>query len=195
MDKPFSQACENNKQPILDVLKQHFATATSILEIGSGTGQHAVHFAAGLPHVEWHTSDQPQYHAGVQAWLLDANLENTTDPVPFTVGQDDWPNGRFDGVFTANTTHIMQPNIAQEMMRLVGTHLPEGGVFCQYGPFKIEGEFTSRSNAEFHQHLLAQGYGGIQDIETLMNWAPSLVLQHRVDMPANNMTLVWRKTA
>ena len=87
-EKPFSQACENNKRAILSVLERAFANCHQVLEIGSGTGQHAVFLAEYLPHLIWHTSDQPHYHAGITAWLTDSNVRNVKPPIAFTVGQD-----------------------------------------------------------------------------------------------------------
>ncbi|MEC8748494.1 MAG: DUF938 domain-containing protein, partial [Pseudomonadota bacterium] len=108
IEKPFSQACENNKRAILSVLERKFANCRQVLEIGSGTGQHAVFLAEHLPHLIWHTSDQPHYHEGIAAWLSDSNTGNVKPPIAFTVGQDDFPNLDIDGIFTANTAHIMQ---------------------------------------------------------------------------------------
>lgn len=192
-DRPFSQACENNKQPILDVLSRVFAKCTSILEIGSGTGQHAVFFAAKLHHLAWYTSDRPDYHRGIKMWLQDTEVKNLHPPVAFTVGGNDWPIASVDGVFTANTTHIMQPSEAQLMMQLVAKNLSSGGVFCQYGPFTIDGQYTSESNRVFDQHLSEQNCGGIRDIHELVKWAVPLTLIETIAMPANNFLLVWKK--
>ncbi|MDF2178258.1 DUF938 domain-containing protein [Aliiglaciecola sp. CAU 1673] len=194
MEKPFSQACENNKGPILEVLKKHFRPCSHILEIGSGTGQHGVHFAPALPHLIWQCSDMPGNHAGINAWIDEAPAHNLKRPVAFTIGQHPWPKGDFDGVFSANTAHIMQPQEARLMMELVAHNLPKGGIFCQYGPFNIDGRYTSDSNRSFDESLRNQGYGGIRDIGELQDWAVSkLQLVERLAMPANNFTLVWRK--
>lgn len=195
MTKPFSQACENNKRPIAQVLKQAFAGAGSVLEIGSGTGQHAVFMARQLPHVHWQTSDQPQYHAGIHQWLADEPSPNLLSPLTYQVGVDACPVSAVDGVFTANTAHIMQRHEVQQMMQDVQQVLPEAGVFCQYGPFTRSGEFSSQSNQDFHQQLLAQGYGGYRDISELESWAGSLSLVRIHTMPANNLLLEWHKQA
>ncbi|GGO63441.1 DUF938 domain-containing protein [Bowmanella pacifica] len=195
MNKPYSQACENNKGPILEVLKVRLGDSKSLLEIGSGTGQHAVYLAAQLPHLVWHTSDRAENHAGINAWIDDFPADNLRRPVGFTVGMDDWPAGNFDAVFTANTTHIMQVSEAQLMMQLVAKHLPDNGVFCQYGPFNIDGQYTSDSNRAFDQQLLSQGFGGIRDVAQLQQWlnGSGLTLMQRVQMPANNQLLIWQK--
>ncbi|ALS99197.1 DUF938 domain-containing protein [Lacimicrobium alkaliphilum] len=198
MSKPFSQACENNKQPILDVLKTAFAHTEAVLEIGSGTGQHGVFFAPNLPHLIWQTSDMPENHSGINAWIDAYPCSNLKPPLSLTIGEDNWPDSGppgFDGVFTANTTHIMQVSEAREMMQLVAENLPPGGVFCQYGPFNIDGQYTSDSNRAFDQHLLARGCGGIRDIAELQGWVQGrgLVLNRRYQLPANNQLLEWHK--
>lgn len=192
-DKPFSQACENNKQPILDVLDRVLTSSKKVLEIGSGTGQHAAFFAPRLTHLQWHTSDMPNNHSGIKAWLEDAVVNNLHQPMSFTIGINDWPLGNVDAVYTANTTHIMQSLEAQLMMGLVAKNLPAGGIFCQYGPYNFQGQYTSDSNAAFDQHLSEQGCGGIRDIDELTLWAKPLTLVEKVKMPANNFMLIWKK--
>jgi cyclopropane fatty-acyl-phospholipid synthase-like methyltransferase len=191
--KPFSQACENNKQPILAELTTRLARVTRVLEIGSGTGQHAVYFAPRLPHLVWQASDLEVNHAGISMWLDDVKAPNLISPISFKIGEDPWPKQNFDGVFSANTAHIMQPSETETMMGLIAQQLPAKGVFCQYGPFKVDGQYTSESNAHFDQHLLSQGCGGMRDIRQLQTWATPMVLVERIDMPANNMLLVWQK--
>lgn len=192
MEKRFSQACENNKVPILCELEKHFASSTQVLEIGSGTGQHAAYFAPRLLHLRWWTSDMPANHPSIQAWLADLESDNVQAPKPFTIGQDEWPVA-VDAVFSANTAHIMQVHEVELMMQLIGKHLPQGGVFCQYGPFNVNGQYTSQSNAAFDQHLANEGCGGIRDISELESWAHELILTERVSMPANNFLLVWKR--
>ncbi|MCW8107652.1 class I SAM-dependent methyltransferase [Alteromonas ponticola] len=193
MSKPFSQACENNKTPILQILKSAFAKCTHVLEIGSGTGQHAVFFASQLPHLIWQTSDQPGYHEGIHAWINEFPSVNLRPPISLTVGETAWPSLPCDGVFTANTAHIMQKHEAKLMMEEISAHLPEGGVFCQYGPFTRDGEFSSQSNQNFHSQLIDEGYGGYRDISELRQWAKTLTLTTIYNMPANNLMLVWKK--
>ncbi|MCW8092855.1 DUF938 domain-containing protein [Alteromonas sp. ASW11-130] len=193
MNKPFSQACENNKVPILQILKSAFAHSRRVLEIGSGTGQHAVFFAPRLPHLIWQTSDQPQYHAGILEWISESPSSNLKPPLSLTVGESAWPTHTYDGMFTANTAHIMQKHETKLMMEQVSQHLPEGGMFCQYGPFTQDGVFSSQSNREFHQQLIESGYGGYRDISELTLWAEPLKLLAINPMPANNLLLVWQK--
>lgn len=193
VEKPFSQACENNKRPILSVLSSVFENTRHILEIGSGTGQHAVFFADNLPHANWYTSDQQHYHAGINAWLLDEPKSNLHAPIEFKVGEHKFPELPIDGIFTANTAHIMQKEEVKVLMQLVSSHLPSGAFFCQYGPFTQQGKFNSQSNYDFHHSLLERGFGGYRDIDELIAWAPMLALQDILTMPANNLMLVWRK--
>lgn len=195
VEKPFSQACENNKRPILSVLSRVFENAKHLLEIGSGTGQHAVFFADNLSHANWYTSDQQHYHAGINAWLLDYPKSNLHSPIEFKVGEHAFPALPIDGIFTANTAHIMQKGEVKTLMQLVSNHLPEGASFCQYGPFTQQGKFNSQSNHDFHHSLLERGFGGYRDIDELVAWASGLELQDMVAMPANNLMLVWRKSA
>lgn len=194
MDKPFSQACENNKTPILSVLREAFADATQVLEIGSGTGQHAVHFAANLPHLRWQTSDVIEHHNGINAWLAEAALPNLVAPLTLRVGDNIFPETGYDAVYSANTAHIMHTHEVQLMMASIARLLPLNGVFCQYGPFIHHNAFSSDSNEAFHYSLLARGLGGYKSIEELVVWAgESLQLTDVIDMPANNLCLLWRK--
>ncbi|MDT0628284.1 DUF938 domain-containing protein [Alteromonas sp. W364] len=203
-EKPYSQACENNKQAILTVLEKEFASVKHALEVGSGTGQHAVHFAANLPHLTWHCSDVEDYHQGINLWIDEFPSKNLRRPFALKLARDEWYTHTpldstrtdadvFDGVFTANTAHIMLEHEIKALMQSIDKHLPENGVFCQYGPFKVDGHFTSQSNEDFHYKLLASGRGGYRDIEELASWAQGLRLIDTVQMPANNLLLVWRK--
>lgn len=196
IDKPFSQACENNKVPILEVLTRAFAGASRVLEIGSGTGQHAVYFAARMPHLHWMTSDLRENHPGILAWIGENPSPNLVPPVELDVRAASWPVDNVDAVFTANTTHIMHwPEVVQ-MIRGVAALLPPGGVFAQYGPFNYNGSYTSESNQRFDASLRARDAGmGIRDFQAVEETARSggMVLIEDVAMPANNRTLVWKK--
>lgn len=195
MTKHFSQACENNKAVIIKHLIAELSQQRKCLEIGSGSGQHAVHFAPLLGHLLWQTSDLLANHASINAWLSDYPAPNLLAPIEFFVGQSDWPSTDIDAVFSANTAHIMQPKEVKVMMSMISANLPVGGVFCQYGPFKVDGDYTSDSNRAFDTHLYNQGCGGIRDISELQQWAPNLILCKTVPMPANNFLLVWSKLA
>ncbi len=195
LNKPFSQACENNKQPILTVLREAFADVSSVLEIGSGTGQHAVHFAANLPHLVWQPSDQREYLEGITAWCDDAGLGNLKRPLELNVYQP-WPVTHTPAVFSANTVHIMYWSGVEALFTGLGNVLEQDGVFCLYGPFNYEGHYTSDSNASFDQWLRARDPGsGIRDIEAIVKLAKGVELSLREDhtMPANNRLLEFVK--
>lgn len=190
---PFSQACENNKGVILEKLEIHFAQARNVLEIGSGTGQHALFFAQNLPNIVWQPTEQSEYMSRLSLRLRAYPQANVLAPIAFSIGFNAWPAEVYDAVFTANTAHIMQREEVKLMLALIAEHLPLGGIFCQYGPFTQQGRFTSASNQAFHQKLLAQGYGGYRDVDELIEWAEPLTLIKMYDMPANNHLLVWQK--
>ena len=197
MDKPFSPACERNREPLLAVLRRRFADRTEVLEIGSGTGQHAVHFAAALPHLIWQTSDVPGHLPGIRQWLADAGLPNTPPPQTFDVNGA-WPAGRFDAVFSANTLHIM----AWHEVVLLFDGLPKvmrpGALLTVYGPFNEGGQFSSASNAAFDAALRTDDpQRGIRDIEAVDALAHAAGLQRVGDqpMPANNRCITWQAGA
>ncbi|MEW6132722.1 MAG: DUF938 domain-containing protein [Pseudomonadota bacterium] len=195
VDKPFSEPCERNKGPILAVLRQVFAQPARILEIGSGTGQHAVHFGAALPHVVWQTSDLPANHPGIRAWIEEAALPNVPAPVALDVNGP-WPLQTYDGVFTANTLHIVSWALAQKLVAGAAALLEEGGRLVIYGPFNYGGAFTSASNARFDEWLKARDpLSGIRDFEAVAKCAEINGLHMRADhaMPANNRLLVFAK--
>jgi SAM-dependent methyltransferase len=199
--KPFSDACERNREPILAVLREAFAEAAGIrtvLEIGSGTGQHAVYFAAHLPDVTWQCSDLPEHHAGINAWIDDAACTNVLRPPALDVRDTPWPITAADAVYTANTLHIMDSASVEAVFRGIARILRDGGVVAAYGPFNYQGAFTSASNARFDATLRARGVGSaLRDFEWVNALArgAGLTLLRDVPMPANNRTLVWRKTA
>lgn len=194
MTGDFSAACERNREPIVAVLRQRFAHSRRVLEIGSGTGQHAVFFAAHLPHLVWQTSDLPDNHASINAWINEARLPNVLAPMALDVSGH-WPQDSFDAVFSANTCHIMSWHNVECMFDGIGRTLQPRGVLCIYGPFKYGGEFTSPSNARFDAMLRAQAeHMGIRDFEAVNRLAVDhgLALQDDVPMPANNQLLVWQ---
>jgi cyclopropane fatty-acyl-phospholipid synthase-like methyltransferase len=196
MEKPFSQACENNKEPILDVLRRVFSHTRQVLEIGSGTGQHAVYFAPRLPHLEWYTSDLAENLAGIRLWIEEQPCENLFPPTALDVSASDWPIVDFDAVFSANTAHIMHWPDVEAMFRGVAFYLPFRGRFALYGPISYHGMHTSESNVRFDQSLRARDSKmGIRDLDALeaLAEAGGMVLLEDNEMPANNRTLVWEK--
>ena len=196
INKPYSESCEQNREPILAVLRELFADRRHVLEIGSGTGQHAVYFAAELPHLVWQTADVAPHHPGIRAWLEDAGLPNVRPPLALDVSHTEWRSGRYDAVFSANTLHIMGWPEVEAFFAGVAAVLEPGGVLTVYGPFNYGGAFTSESNARFDAWLKARDpASGVRDFEAVdaLARAHGLVLQQDVAMPANNRTLVWRR--
>jgi len=194
--KPYSQSCEENQAAILAVLRDVFAERRRVLEIGSGTGQHAVYFARHMPHIFWQTSELLDNHPGIAAWLDEASLPNVTAPLTLDVENKPWPMIDADAVFTANTVHIISWQQVEALFSGVGALLPEGGVFALYGPFNYGGRFTSESNARFDLWLKSRDpLSGVRDFEALDALARTagLILTHDYEMPANNRTLVWCK--
>ncbi|MEO6696752.1 MAG: DUF938 domain-containing protein [Gammaproteobacteria bacterium] len=194
--KPYSEACDQNKGPILKVLREVFSDRSRVLEIGSGTGQHAVYFGMQLPHLVWQTSDLAGHHAGIMMWLEEYQPANVRQPFHLNVAEDAWPDENFDAVFSANTAHIMSWPQVERMFAGVGLTLPVNGVFALYGPFNYRGCYTSDSNARFDQWLKARdAASGIRDFEALngLAHAQAMVLLKDYEMPVNNRTLVWRK--
>jgi len=194
--KPFTESCEQNKYPILEVLSEEFANASRVLEIGSGTGQHAVFFASQLQHLTWQTSDVADYHNGIRAWINDSGLTNVLPPIELDVMRSLWPDACYDAIFSANTTHIMAWPEVVAMFEKIGKHMNPGAVFCLYGPFNKNGEYTSESNARFDEWLKQRDpHSGIRDMEMLIALASRQGLDYSAEhnMPANNKILVWRK--
>lgn len=195
-NKPFAESCEQNKLPILEVLKQEFSGKRNVLEIGSGTGQHAIFFAEQFPQLNWQTSERLENIPGINLWLDDANLSNVLPPFELDVLQDHWPKQQFDAIFSANTVHIMPWRAVEKLFDGLGRVMAPNACFCLYGPFNYHGEFTSDSNARFDIWLKEQDpERGIRDFEALNKLAEKagLSLTQDYEMPANNRILVWVK--
>jgi hypothetical protein len=197
MNKPFSQACEKNKQPILDILTNVFSKNTHVLEVGSGTGQHATYFGQHLPHLTWQTSDLPVNHPGIHSWLDEAALTNVLKPIVIDLNET-WPisNTPIDAIYTANTLHIISWALVVKFFEGIAENLKSGANVCIYGPFNYQGKFTSESNANFDLWLKERDLNsGIRDIEAILTLANSaglgLIDDHT--MPANNRLLVFTK--
>jgi|TARA_R100000656_G_scaffold25525_7_gene22520 SAM-dependent methyltransferase len=196
MVKPFSQACENNRQPIFQVLQAVLASSRHVLELGSGTGQHAVYFAPQLPHLIWQTSDLAVNHEAINSWIDEHPAENLRRPLVLDVDQQPWPVTGADAVFTANTCHIMSWQSVISLFAGLEKLLQPGAHVVIYGPFNYGGEFTSDSNARFDQMLKQNApYRGIRDFEAINGLADEagLTLLDDHAMPANNRLLVWQR--
>jgi SAM-dependent methyltransferase len=189
---PSSQACERNKGPILEVLQSAFADCSTVLEIGSGTGQHAVHFAAHLSHLTWHPTEQLAYLPDLNQRVKLEGARNLRPPTVLDVKQSVWPLRHVDAIFTANTLHIMSWTEVLAMYQGLGAVLAPGGVMCVYGPFRYGGRYTSDSNQEFDRMLKERDpLSGLRDIQALTTLAAQYGLSLRADhdLPANNRLL------
>ena len=196
MDKPHAPSCERNREPILEVLRRHFADRRRVLEIGSGTGQHAVHFAAALTGLDWQCSDRAENLPGIRAWLDEAALPNTPPPLELDVGGP-WPRDSFDAAFSANTLHIMAWLEVETLFARLPAVMTDDARLAIYGPFNYGGRYTSDSNAVFDQWLKARGaHMGIRDAEAVdaLAAAAGFALVDDVAMPANNRCRVWRRS-
>lgn len=193
---PFSQSCENNKDPILDVLIRHVTRAGNVLEIAGGTGQHAVYFATHLPFVQWQSSDIPENVDSLNLRIAAADLINLPLAIALDVTQAHWGVKKIDYVFSANSLHIMPASAVIDFFAHMNEVLVPGGILCVYGPFKYGGEFTTPSNANFDVWLKNRNpLSGVRDFETVnaLAKAAGLTLLEDNAMPANNQLLVWQK--
>jgi SAM-dependent methyltransferase len=193
---PFSEACERNKEPILEVLRSAFAGRRRVLEIGAGTGQHAVHFAQHLQELTWQPTDRAEYLDGLARRIEAEGTPNLMPPVEFDVLKQPWPALGADAVFSANTLHIMSWPAVEALFAGLPRVLVPDAVLAIYGPFRYEGRFTTRSNADFDRDLRERDpASGIRDFEAVDALARSagfeLVADHA--MPANNQLIVWRR--
>ena len=194
--KPYSESCERNQKPILKVLQETLTNQQHVLEIASGTGQHAVYFGRALPHLSWQTSELTQNHEGILAWLNEIKLPNVLPPITINVNDAKWPVEIVDTVFNANTVHIITWPEVERLFAGIARVLNPSGILCLYGPFKYKGEFTSESNARFDALLKSRNRNsGIRDFETINRLAKThdLLLVKDVAMPNYNQTLVWQR--
>jgi cyclopropane fatty-acyl-phospholipid synthase-like methyltransferase len=189
---PISEACERNKGPILEVLRNAFADRGHVLEIGSGTGQHAVHFAAHLPHLVWHPTEQLKYMPDLEARIKQQGGANIRPPAVLDVKQAVWPLRQADAMFSANTLHIMSWAEVLDLFGGLDKILSAGGVLCIYGPFRYDGRYTSDSNRDF-DHMLQERdpLSGLRDIQAVTSLASQYGIHLKVDhdLPANNRLL------
>ena len=194
--KPYSPACERNREPILGMLREYFADRRRVLEIGSGTGQHAAYFAAALPQLTWQCSDRAEQLPGIRQWLDAAAMPNTPAPLCLDVGER-WPDRRYDAVFSANTLHIMGWSEVQQLFAHLPAATTEDALLAIYGPFNAAGRYSSASNAAFDQSLKARDPRmGIRDVEAVdaLAQAVGFALIDDRALPANNRCRVWRRT-
>jgi cyclopropane fatty-acyl-phospholipid synthase-like methyltransferase len=197
MNKPVAEACLRNQAPIAEALKDIFNRPGQVLEIGSGTGQHAVYIARELSHVMWQPTDVEGTLAGINAWRLEAGLSNVLTPVALDVLQPDWPvKGPYDGVFTANTIHFISWDAVRAMFAGVAGVLKQQGAFCIYGPFNRDGHYTSDGNRHLDAWLKSRDpASGIKDIHAVIECATEydLLFSEEKQLPANNLLLRFQR--
>ena len=192
--KPVAESCLRNQQPIGDVLSGVFDNVTTVLELGSGTGQHAVYLAQRFPHLLWQPSDLNECLPGMKLWWQEANLNNLCEPIELDATSNEWPTISYDAVFTSNTVHFVSWRIAKALLTGAAKTLKTGGVLCIYGPFNEDGAYTGEGNKQFDQWLKSRDpESGIKDIETVEALLADfgLALKSRHQMPANNLMLVF----
>jgi SAM-dependent methyltransferase len=195
---PHSDACERNKGPILDILKVEFANCTHVLEIGSGTGQHAVHFATALPGIVWQPSEVPEAMPALRKRVFNEGPSNLRAPVALDVTATPWDVRKVDGIFTANTLHILHWREVEALFAGLPAVAKPGAVLAIYGPFRYAGRYTSGTNESFDAMLHARDPGsGIRDFEAVDALARAAGFTWAADhpMPANNQTIVWKRAA
>lgn len=198
VDRPFSQACENNKEPIRQVLAKYFDHSGEVLEIGSGTGQHSIYMAQHLPHLMWQPSDVAQQLPVIRSWcdtLEHHVLSHLLPPLELDINES-WPKQQYDYIFTANTLHIVSWSEVERLLAGAAKHLKNKGRLCVYGPFNYQGQYTSESNRQFDVWLKGRDFrSGIRDFEAIAAYADSLDMNllEDVEMPANNRCLVWER--
>jgi len=195
-DIPDAPSVVRNRDAILQVLQTELIGALRVLEIGSGTGQHAIHFAAALPQLTWQTSDLEPSHNGIRHWISASGLRNVAGPMLLDVSSPADIGANFDVVFSANTAHIMSADAASAMLALTAEVLKPSGKFLLYGPFRVENSFSSESNEVFDKWLKDRDPEmGIRDLE----WIDELAARRQLNraktyaMPANNLLAVWHK--
>ena len=193
--KPFSESSEQNKHVIFETIKPYLSDTLEVLEIGSGTGQHAVHFASAVPGLVWQTSDLVENLPAIKAWIKDSQISNLPEPIELDVSSG-WINKSYDLIYSANTFHIMsQIQVEQCLLRCTAC-LRTGGYLIIYGPFNYNGKYTSASNEQFDRWLKSRDpQSGIKHFEWINQLAGDSGLQLASDtaMPANNRILIWQR--
>jgi SAM-dependent methyltransferase len=191
---PFAEACERNKAPILSCLQRFLPGRGRVLEIGSGTGQHVVHFAPRFERLSWQPSERRELLPGLNARIRREGCVKVLPAIELDVFGA-WPDHQYAAAYSANTAHIMSWQGVCAMFSGVGRRLRGAGPFCLYGPFNLDGRFTSASNEQFERTLRERDPDmGLRDAAALDALARDhqMALQERIRMPANNLLLVFR---
>ncbi len=195
MNKPFSQSCEENREVIFNTITSYLRPDIEVLEVGSGTGQHAVYFGAKFPQLVWQSSDLADNLPGINAWIDEAGLSNLARPLELDVCMH-WPQKKYDMIFSANTFHIMNEAQVEQCISGCAGCLKPGGNLIIYGPFNYNGSYTSASNENFDAWLkMRDSASGIKHFEWINRLAQQAELQlvDDIAMPSNNRILIWRR--
>lgn len=195
--KQFAPACDRNKDPILDVLQDHFKTPGTVLEVGAGTGQHAVWFAAALPHLIWQPADLVDSHDSINGWRDEAELDNLLPPQELDLSDYDWSNRRYDYVVCINTIHIVSWRNVKALFDGISVCLKPNGRCFLYGPYRYSNRPLEPSNQKFDLWLKDRNpNSGVRDFDEIEKLAThsNLALVADITMPANNRALVWKKS-
>lgn len=194
MNKPFSPSADRNKEPILEALRHEVFTNQRVLEIGSGTGQHACFIGAALPGIIWQPTELKQNIPAIEHWINENNIENVLSPKELDVNVCPWPKLKADVCFTCNTFHIISLQSVLHIFQGCKALLENSGKLCVYGPFSINGQHTSDGNVAFDQQLRASNpESGIRDLSVLDDMAQRTGFSagRTIKMPANNLFVVW----
>lgn len=195
-NKPYSSSSEENKHVILNVIQKWLVDSKTVLEIASGTGQHAIYFAKNMAYLTWQTSDLIESHLGINLWIKESALTNILPPLKIDVSENNWPVETYDAVYSANSFHIMSKDNVVDFFRHVSSVLNSTGLVIIYGPFNYHGQYTCESNANFDIWLKQRNEkSGIKDFEFCHDLAVNsgLQLADDIEMPQNNRILIWTK--
>ncbi len=197
MSKEEWAAPQRNRGPILEELRLVLPQRGTVLEVASGTGQHAVAFARGLAPLRWQPTDpDPVHRASIDAWRAEEGLENLLPALELDVLQDHWPVERVDAVVNINMIHIAPWEATEALFRGARSVLTSGGVLFMYGPYQLNGAHTAPSNAAFHRSLQERNpQWGVRDLNEVKAVAhrAGFAFEKRVEMPANNFSIVYRR--
>ncbi|MEM7646303.1 MAG: DUF938 domain-containing protein [Pseudomonadota bacterium] len=196
--KPYALSCDRNTEHILKVFQEKLVGKNSFLEVGAGTGQHAISMAPHFPDMVWTLTDRKENHPGISLWLRDFPRANVRGPLEYEIGQSDFPSGDIDVVFCANVLHIISWDLCLELFQDMGESLKKGTVFIAYGAYNYDGKFTSESNEKFNQWLIDRDpQSAIRDFEKVCDELRKrgFDLQEDIEMPANNRMLFFEKRA
>jgi cyclopropane fatty-acyl-phospholipid synthase-like methyltransferase len=192
----YSEAAERNKKPILDQLKQYLKSDDKVIEIGSGTGQHACCFTQSIPGLVWQCSDLKDNLSSLKQVISQQNSEQLLMPIECDVRSYQWDQKQYDAVYSANALHIMSWDAAQVFLSNVNHALKSRGLLILYGPYAYANQPLCKSNQNFDRFLKERdpksGIRSFDEVKALSEKA-GFVCEHDIEMPANNRLIIWSK--